>query len=69
MSLTQNMGCAARRPDEQGMSIFSVFLLRPVRQLTTCQTAAKEFLRQFWTSIYPPPDLRTLSSNAAPRQS
>ncbi|KAH7911986.1 hypothetical protein BJ138DRAFT_1125597 [Hygrophoropsis aurantiaca] len=24
------------------------------RQLTTCQTAANEFLRQFWTAIYPP---------------
>ncbi|KAI0789118.1 hypothetical protein C8Q75DRAFT_719004 [Abortiporus biennis] len=24
------------------------------RQMTTCQTAANEFLRQFWLSIYPP---------------
>ncbi|KAF8638041.1 hypothetical protein AX16_010673 [Volvariella volvacea WC 439] len=24
------------------------------RQMTTCQTAANEFLRQYWTSIYPP---------------
>jgi transcription initiation factor TFIIH subunit 1 len=30
--------------------------------MTTCQTAANEFLRQFWSSIYPPPtDLPTLS--------
>jgi len=25
-----------------------------IRQMSTCQTAANEFLRQFWTSIYPP---------------
>ena len=23
--------------------------------MTTCQTAANEFLRQFWLAIYPPP--------------
>ncbi|KAG1832517.1 hypothetical protein EV424DRAFT_1369109 [Suillus variegatus] len=37
------------------------------RQLTTCQTAANEFLRQFWTSLYPPPT--TTSSGATPSQS
>lgn len=38
------------------------------RQLTTCQTAANEFLRQFWTSIYPPPsDLPTPTSTASQR--
>ncbi|TCD69832.1 RNA polymerase II transcription factor B subunit 1 [Steccherinum ochraceum] len=26
-----------------------------LRQMTTCQTAANEFLRQFWLAIYPPP--------------
>ncbi|KAG1809358.1 uncharacterized protein BJ212DRAFT_1379623 [Suillus subaureus] len=36
------------------------------RQLTTCQTAANEFLRQFWTSLYPPPT--TTSSSATPSQ-
>ncbi|KAG2150920.1 hypothetical protein DEU56DRAFT_779121 [Suillus clintonianus] len=36
------------------------------RQLTTCQTAANEFLRQFWTSLYPPPT--TTSSTATPSQ-
>jgi len=25
------------------------------RQMTTCQTAANEFLRQFWSATYPPP--------------
>jgi len=25
-----------------------------LRQMTTCQTAANEFLRQFWSAIYPP---------------
>jgi transcription initiation factor TFIIH subunit 1 len=30
--------------------------------MTTCQTAANEFLRQFWSCIYPPPtDAQTLS--------
>lgn len=38
------------------------------RQLRTCQTAANEFLRQFWTSIYPPPsDLPTPGATAAQR--
>jgi transcription initiation factor TFIIH subunit 1 len=49
---------------------FSVFVIQPLtnvvrsaeeipetlmRQMSTCQTAANEFLRQFWTSVYPPP--------------
>jgi transcription initiation factor TFIIH subunit 1 len=25
-----------------------------LRQMTSCQTAANEFLRQFWSSVYPP---------------
>jgi len=36
------------------------------RQMTTCQTAANEFLRQFWTAIYPPPmELQTLAVSTA----
>ena len=32
-------------------------------QMTTCQTAGNEFLRQFWSAIYPPPsDLQTLAT-------
>jgi len=32
------------------------------RQMTTCQTAANEFLRQFWSAMYPPPsELQTLA--------
>jgi transcription initiation factor TFIIH subunit 1 len=27
-----------------------------LRQMTTCQTAATEFLRQFWLAVYPPPN-------------
>lgn len=34
------------RTDDLPVSLF--------RQMTTCQTAANEFLRQFWFSIYPP---------------
>ncbi|GLB37585.1 putative TFIIH p62 subunit, N-terminal domain [Lyophyllum shimeji] len=31
------------------------------RQMTTCQTAANEFLRQFWSAVYPPPmELQTV---------
>jgi len=26
-----------------------------MRQMSTCQTAANEFLRHYWHSIYPPP--------------
>ena len=30
--------------------------------MATCQTAANEFLRQFWSAMYPPPaELQTLS--------
>ena len=30
--------------------------------MTTCQTAGNEFLRQFWTAVYPPAsDLQTAS--------
>jgi transcription initiation factor TFIIH subunit 1 len=25
-----------------------------MRQMTSCQTAANEFLRQYWSSVYPP---------------
>ncbi|KAI0342162.1 hypothetical protein BDW22DRAFT_1331177 [Trametopsis cervina] len=36
------------------------------RQMRTCQTAANEFLRQFWLAIYPPPsDLQTASASTA----
>ncbi|KAH9949597.1 hypothetical protein B0H21DRAFT_727583 [Amylocystis lapponica] len=36
------------------------------RQMMTCQTAANEFLRQFWLSIYPPPtDTQVLSNTSA----
>ena len=38
------------------------------RQMTTCQTAVNEFLRQFWVSVYPPTtDLSTLAA-ASPAQ-
>ncbi|TFK44377.1 hypothetical protein BDQ12DRAFT_620409 [Crucibulum laeve] len=38
------------------------------RQMTTCQTAANEFLRQFWSATYPPPvELQTLAA-ATPAQ-
>ncbi|KAF9529198.1 hypothetical protein CPB83DRAFT_852845 [Crepidotus variabilis] len=33
------------------------------RQMTTCQTAANEFLRQFWLAMYPPPsELQTVAT-------
>lgn len=36
-----------------------------LRQMTTCQTAANEFLRQFWSSIYiPTSEGRTLAPSA-----
>lgn len=38
------------------------------RQLTTCQTAANEFLRQFWLSIYPPVTEGQILSAASPAQ-
>ncbi|KAH0827365.1 hypothetical protein J3R83DRAFT_4014 [Lanmaoa asiatica] len=63
LSMTQNVAARldikTRKPD---------FPPDLFRQLTTCQTAANEFLRQFWTSIYPPPsDLPTPTSTAVQR--
>ena len=37
------------------------------RQMRTCQTAANEFLRQFWSAIYPPPG-ETLGGPTTPAQ-
>ncbi|KAF8124951.1 hypothetical protein EV363DRAFT_1353200 [Boletus edulis] len=62
-SMTQNV--AARLDIKATKSDFPPGLFR---QLTTCQTAANEFLRQFWTSIYPPPsDLHTPIPTAVQR--
>jgi transcription initiation factor TFIIH subunit 1 len=37
-----------------------------LRQMRTCQTAANEFLRQFWAALYPPrSDVQTASAGAA----
>ena len=36
--------------------------------MTTCQTAANEFLRQFWQAIYPPPNESQALSVATPVQ-
>lgn len=34
-----------------------------LKQMTTCQTAGNEFLRQFWSAVYPPAsDLQTLAT-------
>jgi len=39
-----------------------------LRQLASCQTAANEFLRQYWLSVFPSPqDSAGLSSTAASR--
>lgn len=38
------------------------------RQMTTCQTAANEFLRQFWLAIYPPPLELPTASSSTPAQ-
>ncbi|KAL7281728.1 hypothetical protein ACG7TL_005046 [Trametes sanguinea] len=38
------------------------------RQMTTCQTAANEFLRQFWLAIYPPPSEAQMLTVATPAQ-
>lgn len=33
--------------------------------MTTCQTAANEFLRQFWFAVYPPPSDAGLPAGGA----
>ncbi|KAI0768370.1 hypothetical protein BC629DRAFT_1535963 [Irpex lacteus] len=38
------------------------------RQMRTCQTAANEFLRQFWLAIYPPPADTQILSASTPAQ-
>ncbi|KAI5123068.1 hypothetical protein M0805_000502 [Coniferiporia weirii] len=37
-------------------------------QMRTCQTAANEFLRQFWSSVYPPPAEGHVLAAATPAQ-
>lgn len=37
-----------------------------LRQMTTCQTAANEFLRQFWSAMYPPRSDALQSAGGAP---
>ncbi|KIM69040.1 hypothetical protein SCLCIDRAFT_1208455 [Scleroderma citrinum Foug A] len=51
MTMTQNV--SARLSTELGQNDLPPGLFR---QLTTCQTAANEFLRQFWSATYPPMD-------------
>lgn len=36
--------------------------------MTTCQTAANEFLRQFWSSMYPPVAEQQVLAPATPAQ-
>lgn len=36
--------------------------------MTTCQTAANEFLRQFWLAIYPPLGELQTAASATPAQ-
>ncbi|KAJ8588869.1 hypothetical protein M405DRAFT_842250 [Rhizopogon salebrosus TDB-379] len=60
-SMTQNV--SARLDTRTKTADFPPALFR---QLTTCQTAANEFLRQFWTALYPP--AATTSSSATPAQ-
>lgn len=38
------------------------------RQMTTCQTAASEFLRQFWSAIYAPASELQMLSAPTPAQ-
>ncbi|KAG6831678.1 hypothetical protein H0H92_008321 [Tricholoma furcatifolium] len=39
-----------------------------LRQMTTCQTAANEFLRQFWSAMYPPSTELQTAAVATPAQ-
>ncbi len=55
LSMTQNVATrldAQKRKADIPEEIF--------RQMRTCQTAANEFLRQFWSAIYPPVGETTL---------
>ncbi|KAF9233320.1 hypothetical protein BU15DRAFT_54043 [Melanogaster broomeanus] len=61
LAMTQNV--ASRLDMKTKKSDFPPDLFR---QLTTCQTAANEFLRQFWTSLYPPPSDLPLPSTSSP---
>ncbi|KAK7472733.1 RNA polymerase II transcription factor B subunit 1 [Stygiomarasmius scandens] len=64
MSMTQNV--AARLDVKSKRNDIPEALFR---QMRTCQTAANEFLRQFWTATYPPitdgPSLTTPAQRAA----
>ncbi|KAH7929824.1 hypothetical protein BV22DRAFT_1056017 [Leucogyrophana mollusca] len=63
LSMTQNV--SARLDVKTKKTEFPADLFR---QLTTCQTAANEFLRQFWTAIYPPSTEQQTVATATPAQ-
>ncbi|KAI0048258.1 hypothetical protein FA95DRAFT_1517657 [Auriscalpium vulgare] len=82
VSMTQNVAArldvnkrkSASVPSFTGVADFMIHLLDDIPedifgQMRTCQTAANEFLRQFWASIYPPTsDPQTISAPATPAQ-
>jgi transcription initiation factor TFIIH subunit 1 len=49
MSMTQNVATRLDSQKRKADIPEEIF-----RQMRTCQTAANEFLRQFWSAIYPP---------------
>ncbi|KAI0268770.1 hypothetical protein BC834DRAFT_867143 [Gloeopeniophorella convolvens] len=62
VSMTQNVATrldAQKRKADLPEEVF--------RQMSTCQTAANEFLRQFWSAIYPPAG-ETLGGPTTPAQ-
>jgi len=63
ISMTQNVAARLEvkaRKNEIPEALF--------RQMTICQTATNEFLRQFWSSMYPPAAELQVAATATPAQ-
>ncbi|KAH9929497.1 uncharacterized protein BXZ73DRAFT_48014 [Epithele typhae] len=63
IAMTQNVSCRLDVKSRKHDIPDTLF-----RQMTTCQTAANEFLRQFWLAMYPPPNESQALSVATPSQ-
>ncbi|EGO25262.1 hypothetical protein SERLADRAFT_465142 [Serpula lacrymans var. lacrymans S7.9] len=63
LSMTQNVASRLDVKSKKNEMPPDLFI-----QLTTCQTAANEFLRQFWSAIYPPSTETQTIAPATPAQ-
>jgi transcription initiation factor TFIIH subunit 1 len=81
LAMTQNVSARLEIKMKKSASYFSLYRLAILQtiysddippelfsQMTTCQTAANEFLRQFWSCMYPPAAEQQALAPATPSQ-